>query len=1228
MTNQHSRCLLLLIAFVAFTQAAIAQNITFNGKNVSLLSVIRSVEKQTGRTFVYTDPMLADSKPVTVYAEDQPLASFLTAVFKNQPLRFEIRNRIIILFRPDVPGASDPNFSRNGATALGQDSLIHIRRRVVDEQGLPLPGITVREKGTNNATSTDTNGEFMLTARGEQVTLSFSGVDVVAHELTLNRQDVEVDLQRLSRGGAPPLIPLTTRMYKLEDVTVSTGYQVIAKERSAGAFAKPAMQIINERPGSTNILQRLDGLVPGLTVNNAPASADNPYLIRGLSTIGLTDPNNPNVLSGTDRSPLYVVDGVPLEDVSMISPHDVEDITVLKDATASSIWGARASNGVIVIVTKKGRTGERIRFRYDGSVGLEGKPDLDYRPVMDTREFITTATELFNLQDTRNTMPYAEVYPWATISSFQTMANTGIAPHEAILYEGYLGITTPPQTQARLDSLAGLNNRQQIRDLWYRNALLSNHNLSASGGSKYYSFYGSLSHTNTRNDRPGDKDNFFKVNLRQDLRINPFIQLYLLTDLSNSIRDTRRNILVDNGFYPYQLFRDAAGSDLFIPYMRYLSEPVREEFEARSRIGLNYNPLEEVYLGNTREDEWLNRIISGLNVTLVEGLRLEGTYGYIKGSQHAAAFDDQQSYLVRSELAQFTVAANPSATPNYLLPETGGRYATSQRTRRNWTVRHQLVYDVDWQDRKHQMTFLAGHESQEQLTKYERHLVRGYDPVLQTHGSVDYRTLRLTGVAGPVMPNNGSRSVLVDDSFQQSETLIRFNSYYANGAYTWGQKYAFNASWRVDGSNLFGLDKSAQHKPVWSVGFKWIPSREAFLSETQWINDLSLRMTYGISGNAPHPGTASSYDILSATSGSSLPGGRGLDIATAANPLLTWERTSTTNLGVDFLLSNRRISGSVDVYHKLTDNLLGEVPVNSLTGYSSIVGNLGSLENKGVELMLNGRILDRSDFGWQAQVALAFNHNRIVQLNRLTQLTTGAQQVQQIYVEGYSAFTLFAYDYAGLDENGDPQIYLKDGTVTSARNATDPEDIRFMGTYQPKWSGGITNSFRFMNFRLTANAILNLGHVMRRDVNTFFTGRLTHNNMATGGFTTGNLHAEFVDRWQQPGDENRTDIPAYVVNRAISDTQRDINYYQFGSLNVLDASFIKLRDITLAYTVPEAVSRGLKTESIDLRVQLGNVMLWRANDHGIDPEFQHAFRGTRGVLSRQGTLTFGVHIDF
>ncbi|RZM15422.1 MAG: TonB-dependent receptor [Pedobacter sp.] len=388
---------------------------------------------------------------------------------------------------------------------------------------------------------------------------------------------------------------------------------------------------------------------------------------------------------------------------------------------------------------------------------------------------------------------------------------------------------------------------------------------------------------------------------------------------------------------------------------------------------------------------------------------------------------------------------------------------------------------------------------------------------------------------------------------------------------------------------------------------------------------LALRATYGLTGNAPAPGTVASQDILNAQTSGFLQGGSGLQILTPANRQLTWESTKTTNLGLDFAVLQSRINGSIDLYYKKTTDLLGNVPTNSFTGYSTIVGNLGDLENKGIELSLNSVNIRTNSFRWSTSINMAYNKNKLTRLSLNAPVTTGAGRVNQQYVEGFPAFAVFAYDFAGLDALGDPRIALADGTVTKALNAAGVGDVKYMGTYQPVWSGGISNVFTYKQFSLSANAVLNLGHVIRRDVNRYFTGRLTH---TTNTFTTGNVHEDFASRWRQQGDELNTNIPSFVSNTALSDSRRNLNYYILGDDNVVSASYIKMRDITLAYSLPNLITSKLGVQQVTLRAQLSNVMLWKANDFDIDPEFQNAPFGIRTMLLNQGTVSFGLNVKF
>ncbi len=1207
-----------LIATLNVCAKGYTQQVTLSEKNVSIEKIFKSIKAQTGYIFFYDESLIEKSTPVTINVKDQPLQKVLNLCFENQPLTYSIvGNTVVVKQREFVPDVKQ----------------IDVSGRVVNEKGEGIAGVTVTERGTRNATATDDQGFFVLRNVGENATLVFTGVNVETREVDVSgRPNISVIAMKLKITA-----------YKEIMLQVNTGYQTLSKERSAGSFAKPDMDIIESRSTSMNVLQRLDGLVPGLTINNAPGAGQNSLLIRGLSTIGITD--QLGIYSGTNRSPLYVVDGIPLDDVSSINPQDVADITVLKDATAASIWGARASNGVIVITTKKGSLNEKIKVQYDAFVNFQGKPDLNYIPVVSSKDYIETAKELFD----------PVLNPWGTVSAFTNTGSTGLAPHEVILYNQSRGIISDAQANKSLDSLASLNNHGQIRDLFYRDASIMNHTVSLSGGNRLYSFYGSLGYTNTVSPRPGEKNNAYKVNLRQDFNMNKWLRLYLITDLTNNRTSAHREPAIDYRFYPYQMFQGADGSHLSVPYVGYVSDSTRLAWQDRSNVSLDYVPLDEVNYGYTKSDAWMNRITGGARINLFKGLRFEGTYGYVKGTNKTTSFDDEKSYGVRTELVQFTVAPTPSSTPVYYLPSTGGKYAVTNVNQRSWTLRNQLIYDNSWNNNQHQLTLLAGQEAQDQLSVTNMSTVRGYNEALQTFGTIDYAKLR-SGVPGVVMPNYIiGMSTLSNDQFRQMESEIRFTSYYANAAYTYDKKYSVNGSWRVDHSNLFGLDKSAQNKPVWSAGLKWVMSNEKFMSSVNWLNRLALRGTYGITGNSPQPGTASSYDVLVPMTSSWFPGGVGLNIATAANPRLTWESTKILNLGVDFATFNNRLNGSIDFYNKKTDNLLGNMTVNSFTGYSSIIGNFGSLENKGVEFSINSLNVNKKDFGWSTQLNLAYNKNTITQLNSPISITTGDDKIRSQYLTGYAAFAIFAYEYAGLDDMGDPQIKLHDKSVTKTPNVATPDDIKFMGTYQPVWSGGLSNTFRYKDFSLTANAVLNLGHVMRRDIGPNFlfgdySGRmLIHRNLMglsdQSGFTAGQINPEFLKRWKKPGDEAFTNVPSYVANSSVAGSRRDVGYYRYADINVVSASYIKLRDITLVYNLPKVLLTRIKTENISLRFQVSNIMLWKANKYDIDPEFQDARNGVRVPSSPfmdsrypslstpnyrygQGTITVGVHVNF
>ena len=1221
----------LLIATIMHVSASgLAQNLTFKQKNASVERIFKEIRKQTGYT-VFWPSTTIKIKTMDVDFQHTPITNVIEKCLDGQSLSYTIENKTIVIRE------KERSFLDKVISAF---KAIDISGRVLDETGKPLIGATVSiikvdgnmgafdvtkakdfaitYKGRSAAAITNANGEFFIknVDEGAVVIISYTGYQVYKAAAVKDMGTIKliINAATLDEVG----------------ITVNTGYQSIAKERSAGSIAKPDLNIMKNRSGTMNVIQRLDGLVPGLTINNAPNATGPTILVRGLTSIN------------GNKNPLFVVNGIPMDDISSVNPNDVEDVTVLKDATAASIWGARAANGVVVIVTKKGRLNDRIAIDYDGFVNFQGKPQIDYFPVLSSGEFIQAAREVFD--------PVLNV--WATISKPTIGGTAVVAPHEMILYNQSRGIITKDQADAQLAILAGQNNTQEIKNLWYRNASLMNHSLSVSGGGNKYSFYGSGAYTNTVNSTPGSKNENYGLNLRQDFRFNDRFQAYLITDLRNNGTSSKNTVSPDNRFLPYALFKNTDGTNAAMPWL-YRIDEVRQGYESKSLISLDYNPLDEVNYGYTKANNFYGRLTSGLTVKLIKGLRYEGVYGYTRGNTKSTTLLDEKNYSVRSELTSFTVAPKTAgALPSYYLPSSGGKYTVSNIEQRNWTLRNQLIYDNSWNDEQHQLTLLAGQEAQESFSNANTAVVRGYNSQLLSYSPIDYGLLAKTttlntstpaaGIVyygAPVMPTGTSNSTLPPDQYSETEQTVRFTSYYANGAYTYNKKYTVNASWRIDQSNLFGKDKSAQNKPVWSAGASWALGKEDFMTAAGWLDKLTIRTTYGISGNSPDPGSAASLDILGKLTSSFFVNNNGLAINTPGNKKLSWETTKTTNIGIDFSILKNRISGAIDLYNKNTENLIGFTPVNPFTGYAYITGNLGDMNNKGIELSLKTVNIQNDKFRWSTLFNFAYNKNKITKLSTLktlngvsSPLSSASDFIAQPYLEGYSAFALFAYQYAGLDNLGDPQIRLKDGTITKSPNAAKIEDLKYMGTYQPIWAGGFTNVFEYQGFSLALNMVYSLGNIMRRDVNSYYTNnrRLVPD---VGSFTTGNTNEEFAQRWKVAGDEANTNIPSYVGSTAVNSTRRNTSYYTLADINILDASYVKLRDASLAYSLPKSVLSKLKVNNLTIRTQLSNVMLWKANKAGIDPEFQNAVGGAvaggiRTVPVNQHTFTVGAHLTF
>lgn len=1173
--------------------------ITYRCEREALHKALAAVERQSGYYRIQYAMDDVEAYSVSVDLKEASMDEAMKQLLAGTPLRYDINRRFIQIYNP-----------RNRVPRSGGKGTIS--GHVVDEAGEPLIGVTVRVDGGKQGTVTDIDGAFSLPVppQGEGgLTLVFSYIG-------------KKDQTTKALGGKVLHIVMEDDARLLDDVVV-TGYQTISRERSAGSYDMVKGEDIATKAIATNsVIDALEGLTTGLSVNKA--SGADKYLIRGTTSINST------------RSPLFVVDGVPLDESlveDMINSNDIAGVTILKDATAASIWGSQAANGVVVISTKRGEKNQKVKVAYNGSFTWYGMPDYDYYHYMDGPTFMRNAQEMFDA--------YSEVYDYDRVQT-SALGNAGgthnlcynsympvVWPHEVAMYEYKEGLISLDERDARLAALAALNGRKQYEDYFMSNKWYTQHNVSLRGGSDKHTYFLSLSYKGDR-DTNTDWTDKITINAYQDFQLTKWLKWNLTVNAnfgstkghlspwanSNARESTleeataRMNNSSGATYYnlPYNIFRDADG---WVDQSAMVMSPsVRQSTEDVTGIDLGFYPVDDFHRNTNRITDTNLRVNTGLTLNLLKGLTYEGRFQYSRIHSRQETYRPSDTYIVREERAQ----TFNTSTGELRVPSTGGHYMLDNGLTTDWTLRNQLKYDASFGGGDHLITALAGTELRSYCATNYVNRFRGYDMQTMEKQSYDIWSIQQSSWIMPVPI--GSYAVISTSEYSQSETAKRYFSLYANAAYTYKHRYTLNASVRMDQSNLFGSDPSNQYKPIWSVGAAWRISDEAFMQGIGWLDDLTLRASYGLAGNSPEPGSGGKYDILQASSSSRFEE-PGFSIVTPANDMLTWEKTRTVNVGFDVRLFDSRVNLSLDYYDKYTTDLIGLVNLNPTTGWLSTTGNLGEMSNRGFELSLNTHNIRTRDFNWYSTLTLSYNKNKIEKLEVEAPIELASDLLYENYVEGYSMGALFSYRYAGLDSEGRPQAYDKDGNIVtgSAIDYLTKDDLVYSGTTIPKYYGGFTNRFTYKDLELSFMFVYNLGHKMRRDGIYFF------------GRPGSNLPEEFDRRWRQPGDEAFTDVPRYTTENDYS-LKSDVFYK--ADTRVVDASYIRLRDVTLAYTLPKAFSRKLKVADIRLTAQLGNLWLIAFNNHDIDPE---AYSYTSGnYYARQDkygpSYSLGINIDF
>ncbi|MDN3663847.1 SusC/RagA family TonB-linked outer membrane protein [Algibacter miyuki] len=1168
------RIFLLLLSTAVFsfsTVNSLAQNkITINSsKLVSVDEVFKIIMDQTDYHFMYPVGIFKDTPKVqlkkgTIKIKDLLKQSIAAAQFG---VVLSANNTIVIKKRSEQQ----------------QRQVFGI---VKDKEGVPLPGVVVLIKGTNNGVSSNFEGKYKITVPDITSVLVFSCMGYETKEVIVDEQKVIN-------------IILNEDISDLDEVLI-TGYQKISVNRSTGATSNVQAETI-ERKGNSNLLESLEGQVAGLGFFSDPTQEGvTKFDIRGVTS-----------LVGDSR-PLIIVDGFPLEaNISTINPYEVESVTFLKDAASTSIYGARAANGVVVILTKRGKSG-KLDINYRSFLTTSSSPDLSYRL---NRVSSADLVEIQKLAAGSNPHTYEWRYNNApsSASSFAEAASL-VYNTMGLLNEGTI---TQGEADATLENLKNIDNLNQLQDHFFQSSFEQQHNISISGGGERNTFRTSLNYTTAETDRVGSNSDRIILDVLNNFKINDKLDFDLIGNvvLNNSKSTPVPDNLIFGGINSYEEIIDENGN--FLPVRirgintglttRGWSAGSKEPFEVERLIGAGlldetYYPLKELGAYTTDVNELSVRLQSMLNIKFTDALSGHVAFQYEAGNVKSKKISSSESFEVVN-LINNTTPLTYSGSPDELNVPLGARLTETRSNRNSYTLRGQLDFNKTLS--KHEISAIAGSEvrnvfdTQTVVDKF------GYDDATLLFASLNTRDLeeRMTNVYIPGgRVNSGIRFA---DDF--SESTNRYFSLYGNLTYAFDDKYIISGSARVDQSNLFGTDPEYRYKPFWSVGGKWRVKEESFF-DMPMINKLDFRMSYGINGNVSN--NSGPFNIARYITASRAGGVQSLYISSPAISDLRWERTGTTNFGMDVSFLNDKINLGLDYYIKKTTDLLANGKTNPTQGFSTLVRNDADIINKGIEVVLSTKNITTDNFSWSSFLTFRYNKNRVSKSYSDEEHAGNASGLRNY--EGAPANTLWYFDWNGLNEDGNGTIKAANGEIiplnSAFRTASSVvvDDLVNAGTVEPIYTGAITNTFAYKNLKLSFMFIGNGGHVLVKD---------SYNGLTVGRYPT-NLTLDAANAWKEPGDENITDVPA--VNQQSTYARIAMTN---STKNVVDADYLKLREIILTYEVPKEILNF----GVQFNLKANDLFYVAKNKEGIDPE-NHGIG--RRYFPNNPTYSLGVLLNF
>jgi len=944
------------------------------------------------------------------------------------------------------------------------------------EDKLPLIGVAVVTEAMSGVT-TSIDGDYTIEVEaGTKLTFQYVGYQTTEWLVPTGQSSATFNLEMLPEAQA------------VEEVVV-IAYGVRKKGTVAGSVSTIKAEKIENTPTAA-FDQALQGQVPGLTVlsNTGEPSAAAVMTIRGTNSIN----------SGT--APLYILDGVPISssDFNTINPADIESLSVLKDASSTSIYGARAANGVIVITTKRGRMADR--------------PHVEYRMQLGISQVAHGKWDLMNTA-------------------------------ERIQYEKEIGMTAG-QNYALL-SQTDVN---WMEEVFKSDAMLQSHEISMSGADEKTNYYLSAGYYSQEGTAVGSL--FDRYSLRTNIERRATDWLKVGTNTMLNYQEIQQ---ADEG--SYTLVTPISAARFMMPYWSpYRADGSLASVSDGSWKGTGQNPLE--WLENNPVEYKKYKLISTLfaEATPIEGLTIRSQFSLDYG--HTTGFG--KSY--------------PSYAPN----QNDGSASRSTTDSHTLTVTNTINYRF-MKGTKHSFNLMVGQEGIDY--HYEAFS-------LMTKGQNNDKLTNLS---------TGTRATSWSDT---TDSDYGFLSFFGRGEYNYDNRFYLEGAVRADASSRFGA--SRRWSGFWSVGFMWNLRNEKFMeSWSRWLTNAQISLSTGTSGNSSIP----NYEHLALiTGGMDYVGDAGLSLAQPGNEKLGWEKPWTSNFALKLGFWNR-LNVDLELYYKKTSDMLMEVPqVTSDKGYGYYWDNVGSMVNKGFEVNVMGTLIQTEKFLWTVNANVSYNHNEI------TELYNGVQEYERSntntkLVVGHPLGEFYINRYAGVNPaNGDALWYTKDGELTN--ELRDSDKVLVGKSYMAPWQGGFGTAVSWKGLSLSAQFSWVADRWMLNNDRYF--------DESNGRFASYNQSNRLLNRWKQPGD--LTDIPRHGV------------YTEFDSRLLEDASFLRLKNVMLSYTLPtEWMKKTRVFSGARLYVQAQNLLTF-TKFSGLDPEGTSNIYAAQYPMSRQ--FTFGLDLKF